>query len=507
MRTNWRYWVRVADTHPRRIVGAGLSLLVWCLAFGVARAGAATPTQDTPPATNAKAHGPPERRLLAWAAKHAAKLSLTVAALPEGKHVILHDGGVSRNPASVSKLVTAFVALKSIGSSYQYKTTVHGRLVDGHIQRLVIRGEGDPTLTSDTIQGIATRLSAIGLTSVDEAVVVDQSYFDDQFVPPAFEQQPDEWSAFRAPVCATAVDKNRLTLRVFPRAAGSDARVFVEPLGAAELSGRIRSVDQDTKGSGIKWSILPFEARPTVRVKGEVGVSEAAYALDRRTEDPRKLVGYVLREALQSRGIEVPKNVTLGTVDGSPILYTHQSDPLSTLLYRLGKESDNFAAEMLLKTIGAKVQGVGSSEAGAKVVVDSLAALGPMDPDLRWVNGSGLFDANRVSTNLLVRVLGAARADPSSAPEYLAQLSIAGSDGTLSRRLRTLPRGCSVRAKTGTLREVISLAGYVGRLDGSELAFALIVEGVTDQAATRIEIDRFVESLCSAPLEVLPQKR
>lgn len=490
----------MVDKSLRRVPGPRFGIALGVGALTLVRLAVATSAEDTPIEPAAKAPVPVEQRLVKWATEHHASLSLTVASLAGGRHVASHDGTVLRNPASVSKLLTAFAALKTLGPSYQYKTTVLGRVSDGHLSSLGLRGEGDPSLTSDHLQGIAARLSAMGVVAVDDAIIVDQSYFDDQFVPPAFEQQPDEWAAFRAPVCATAVDNNRLTLRVLPRAAGQLARVFVEPLGGAELSGEVRAVASGTKGKMIHVSVAPGVERPLVRVSGEIGANELPLAFERRTDDPRKVAGYALREALKVRGIKVPAEVSLGTGDGLPTLFAHESDALGILLHRLGKESDNFAAEMLLKSIGAKLTGVGSSAAGARGVTELLQRLGPEGEQLRLVNGSGLFDANRVSTNLLVRLIAEASADPTIAPEYLAQLSIGGVDGTLSRRLRKLPAGCLVRAKTGTLRTTISLAGLITRTDGHELAFAIVIENVKDQASTRSEIDRFIGELCLAPL-------
>lgn len=482
---------------------ASLGVAVANFAFGLARVVFAAPPDDSAATADQRAHPLIERRLVDWAAQHHVKLSLTVATLAGERHVAEHDGAALRNPASVSKLITAYVALKTLGSSHRFRTTLRGRLSAGHIQRLGIRGEGDPSLTSDNIDAMAARLSAMGLTVVDDPIVVDQSYFDDRFVPPAFEQQPNEWAAFRAPVCATAVDRNRLALRIEPQSVGISAQVFVEPLGAADLAGQIQSVDRDTKGTKIRWTILPGGERPTVRVDGEVGANEKAFTLERRADDPRKMVGHVLRQALLARGIRVPSEVTLGASEGLPGLIVHESDALSILLHRLGKESDNFAAEMLLKTIGARASGVGSSENGARAVTEWLLKLGPIGSEARIVNGSGLFDANRASSNLLVRLLVEAIADKGIAPEYLVQLSIAGGDGTLSKRMRRLPSGCVVRAKTGTLRSTISLAGLIGRQDGRDLVFAVLADDVKDQTSTRAEIDRFVEDLCSAPLPIL----
>jgi D-alanyl-D-alanine carboxypeptidase/D-alanyl-D-alanine-endopeptidase (penicillin-binding protein 4) len=190
----------------------------------------------------------------------------------------------------------------------------------------------------------------------------------------------------------------------------------------------------------------------------------------------------------------------MGGIGDLPVLYAHQSDSLSIIVNRLGKESDNFTAEMLLKAFGARVYQEGSSQAGLRVMQETLEQAGLSAAEMRWVNASGLFDANRVSTNLLVRLLGVAASDPTLAPEYFAQLSVAGRDGTLALRMPSLPAGCVVRAKSGTLRNVISLAGYVERAEHQRLTFAIIIENVNDQSAARQQIDKYVTSLCSAPV-------
>lgn len=478
--------------------------VIWCISLAgltvsVARPSQATPVQDASLAADTAPGSTPDGAVQAWAAQALADLSFTVIDVASGRTLLERDGRIPRNPASVSKLVTALAVLRTLGPSYQFKTALHGRIENGNIARLVIRGEGDPSLSSDHVQGLAARLVAMGLRQVD-AIVVDQSYFDDVYVPPAFEQQPEEWAAFRAPVCATAVDGNRLVLRVMPGAAGANARVSVEPFGAADLVGQVRTVERATKGGRVQFGVTPRKERPLVRVGGEIGVSDSLVMLQKRVEDPRLQIGYVLRDALSSRGVAVPSRVMLGAVEGAPTLLAHYSDPLSQILYRLGKESDNFAAEMLLKTLGAQANGVGSSESGVKVVLDVLNGLQVPDANVRWSNGSGLFDANRASTGLLVQVLTSAYRDPRIAPEYLAQLSIGGADGTLTSRLRRLPEGCFVRAKTGTLRSTISLAGYIERSGHSTMAFAIIAEKVKRQGEARAAMDQFIAALCQLPV-------
>ncbi|HMA93685.1 MAG TPA: D-alanyl-D-alanine carboxypeptidase/D-alanyl-D-alanine-endopeptidase [Polyangiaceae bacterium] len=475
------------------------SISLFGLAFSLARLGHATPALDPPGVADAVPRGAPDSAIQAWAAQSQAELSLTVADVASGRVLFEHDGNTPRNPASVSKLVTALAALRTLGPNHRFKTTLLGHMENGSLARLVIRGEGDPSLSGDHIQGLAARLVGLGLTRISNAIVVDQSYFDETYVPPAFEQQPGEWAAFRAPVCATAVSGNRLVLWVVPGTVGTDARAFIEPFGAAELAGHVRTIDGATKGSRVRFGVTPRKERPLVQIGGEIGASDSIVVQQKRTGDPRMQVGYVLRDALGARGVTVPSVVSLGSTPSEPILLTHYSDALGQILYRLGKESDNFAAEMLLKVLGAHVHGLGSSESGVRVVLDMLRGFQAYNANMHWSNGSGLFDANRTSTNLLTQVLTAAYRDPRIAPEYLAQLSIAGTDGTLTSRLRKLPAGCFVRGKTGTLRSTISLAGYVERSNGTTLAFALIAENVKRQAEARAAMDQLVTSLCLLP--------
>jgi D-alanyl-D-alanine carboxypeptidase/D-alanyl-D-alanine-endopeptidase (penicillin-binding protein 4) len=428
------------------------------------------------------------------------KLSATVVDADSGRTLMSHEGNVPRNPASVTKLVTARGALAVLGPTFTFETTIHGVIVDGRAEGLVLRGGGDPTLTTNDLRALVDELVRLGLSSVDGDVLVDQSAFEEPFVPPVFEQQPKEWAAFRAPVCAMAVDRNRVRIRIYPTRAGAPARVVVDPMGyvigdydVATVAGRLRD-------SKVTVQLEPVESRLRVRVSGSVGERDDVVAVERRLEDPRAVAGYVFRELLRERGIQVRGNVGVlrGSADGRALLVSRRSAPLATWLSALGKDSDNFTAEMLLIALGKSAGGAGRSDAGATVLLEDLSRLGPLEPGTRLINGSGLFDANRLSTDLLVRVLLAQRAEPGLFPEYVSQLSVAARDGTLRHRLAGVPRGCVIRAKTGSLRGTSSLSGYVARPDGAEWAFGVIVDGIADMAAPRPEIDAFVASLCDA---------
>jgi D-alanyl-D-alanine carboxypeptidase/D-alanyl-D-alanine-endopeptidase (penicillin-binding protein 4) len=302
-------------------------------------------------------------------------------------------------------------------------------------------------------------LKSFGVKRVEGDVVVDQRFFDEQTTPPAFEQQPNEWAGFRAPVSAVALDENCLTMTVRPGAVGSSARVEFDPPGFVDLEGTIKTAE----GGGadtVELALAGSGPRMSAKVSGAVAGDSRVVRFTRRAEDPRLLAGYALKAVLERSGIEVKGDVKLGTAHGHT-LAKHFSAPLSTLLYALGKQSDNFYAEMVYKTLGGegKARPARAGDA-AEVVTKFLQRSGAMDAGVVIKNGSGLFDANRVTAWSTVELLRWAWRDPAVQPEFLAQLAVGGVDGTLHKRFRQELTRRRVRAKTGTLDDVIALSGY-----------------------------------------------
>ncbi len=122
------------------------------------------------------------------------------------------------------------------------------------------------------------------------------------------------------------------------------------------------------------------------------------------------------------------------------------------------------------------------------------------------VNGSGLFDGNQVAPQHVTQTLVAAYRDPAIRAEYVAHLAVGGSDGTLRSRLEDLPRARMVRAKTGTLRDVIALSGYVlGEADRS-VAFSFLANGIAGkQGKAKKLADDIVRALANYAIRPTPQ--
>jgi D-alanyl-D-alanine carboxypeptidase/D-alanyl-D-alanine-endopeptidase (penicillin-binding protein 4) len=409
------------------------------------------------------------------------------------------DAHRQRNPASNSKILTAAAVLDRFGPDHRFTTGVHGRIENGTVPTLVLRGEGDPSLETDELWQLASALYDQGVRKVG-ALLVDQSRFDAAFVPPAFGQQPDEWAPFRAPVSAVALERNAVTLNVAPGRRGSPATVWFDPPGFVDVRGSVET-KEPAAGNGVRLTLTPNGQRLTADVAGFIGEGTPRARFGKRVDDPRLYAGYVLRALLRRMGVDVTGDVALGGEGVRARLAYVESQPTGVLVRELGKNSDNFYAEMLLKDLGGLARGTpATTENGASAVVAWLTEIGALDSGARVKNGSGLFDSNRVSPWTLATVLRHAHESPRIGADFVAELSVGGVDGTLKSRFKRRSKERVVRAKSGTLDQVIALSGYVLAPAGkAPWVFSIIAEGVNGRhAEARDHIDQAVDALAAS---------
>ena len=174
---------------------------------------------------------------------------------------------------------------------------------------------------------------------------------------------------------------------------------------------------------------------------------------------------------------------------------TVRSAPLSDIVAGMLRESDNTAAELLVRELGVAKRGDGSTPAGTQAIADALTEAGLPTAGLRLGDGSGLEVTNQSTCALLAAALR--KPDRSGAPELSPLLAVAGRSGTLSLRLVGSPLEGKLRAKTGSLNGVSGLTGY---LDGRRgLSFAFLVNGPISESAGRLLQDRLMALLAGYP--------
>jgi serine-type D-Ala-D-Ala carboxypeptidase/endopeptidase (penicillin-binding protein 4) len=189
---------------------------------------------------------------------------------------------------------------------------------------------------------------------------------------------------------------------------------------------------------------------------------------------PALAAASLFRTTLAANGVLVDHPARTGTLTTSGLpLARDVSAPLAEIVRFMGRESDNFTAEVLVKQLGALHAGSGSTGAGARVVRRALAAAGVPLGGVRIADGSGLSRLDRLTATAVVGVLKAGIADPDIRDAFLASLAVAGVDGTLQGRLETRPARGRVIAKTGTTNAACALSGFVR----DRFVFAILQNG------------------------------
>jgi D-alanyl-D-alanine carboxypeptidase/D-alanyl-D-alanine-endopeptidase (penicillin-binding protein 4) len=259
------------------------------------------------------------------------------------------------------------------------------------------------------------------------------------------------------------------------------------------VQGEVRT-EKGQKRDHVGLTLKPHDLVLSAQVSGTIPEGGDVVHVTRRIDNPELYAGIVLKRVLLNLGVDVQGDVKRGGEDETQELVGRDSLTLAELVQQLGKASDNFYAETLLKTLGAEKRGKpGSSASGAEVELSWLKAQKLAEDGLKISNGSGLYDANRVSARTLTRLLEHAYLDPTISRAYQDQLAVGGQDGTLRARFFALRSRPAVHAKTGTLNKVTALSGYVfGPDHETGVAFSILVNGTSDHAGARQRMDQLV---------------
>ena len=165
------------------------------------------------------------------------------------------------------------------------------------------------------------------------------------------------------------------------------------------------------------------------------------------------------------------------------VLVRHESKPLSLIVRDLGKYSNNFVAEQLVKSMGAQESGApGTTAGGAEVLEEYLVSVGADSGSYRVIDGSGFSRENRLTVRTLLRVVRSVVDAFETSYEFVASLSVSGVDGTLEDRMGFPGLMGSVRAKTGLLDGVTAISGVMKTVSGEEVLFSMIANGFECEA-------------------------
>jgi len=421
-----------------------------------------------------------------------ARVTVQVRSLDDDSLVFSRDGDELLNPASNVKLFTAATALATLGPDFRFETDflTDREFKDGKARVLYVRGRGDPTVNTERLYGMVSDLVHAGLKEVTD-IVLDDTYFDAERTAPGFDQETGD-KAYLAPTGALSLNWNSVGVFLRPgEHIGAAAVTEVEPPSDFfVIESEVTTGAKTQRRYTVSSSVDKDKVRQKIEVKGVVPVDKGVWSQWKKVDQPALYFGFTLKQLLTQRGVKVKGRVRAGAVPpGSKLLTAAASDTLDIVLKRLNKNSSNFVAEQLIKTIGAEVKGVpGSHGKGIEAVEDFLERdVGIPRGTYVMKNGSGLNDANRFSAAQTTTLLShMARRFP-IAPEYLSALAIAAKDGTLRYRFEGSEAVGRLRAKTGTLENVSALSGYVQAVGGERFVFSVMVNDFPGRASSVVQ--------------------
>jgi D-alanyl-D-alanine carboxypeptidase/D-alanyl-D-alanine-endopeptidase (penicillin-binding protein 4) len=394
-------------------------------------------------------------------------LSLYLRAVDEPQPRIALNIGVARSPASTIKLLTTAATLDRLGPDYRWKTQalLGGPLAAGRLTGdLIIQGGGDPSIRTEQLWRFLWELRARGLVHIDGDILIDNAAFD---LPPAsradFDGDGD--NPYNALPVAFSINGQvtEVTAEIDP--GSGDLRTWLAPpiAGMALIDGaRVVAAPCTAKHHRLGLQVADGEPAHSVTLSGTFASKCGSDRLARLLLGPVDHAAGAILALWSQLGGTLAGEIREGeTPQDATLFHTLESEPLAQVVRDVNKRSDNLMARTLLLTLGMEDQGRPATvEKGREALIDWLDSQGLELPGLVIDNGSGLSRETRISAEGLAQVLGWAYAHPEMA-ELIASLPIVGVDGTLARRLRRSPVQGQGHIKTGTLRGVTAMAGFV----------------------------------------------
>ena len=378
--------------------------------------------------------------------------------------------------ASNTKLITTACAIAKLGPGYRFRTT----LAWDDSGDLHVFGAGDPLIggrlygddPTKVFRDAAARLKEAGQASFPGRLVLHPGIFDDVALHPAWvEARYDQDSWWCAPVGGLSFNDNCVDL-IYEGGAGAGDAVKITPRPETRyvsIDNRAATVQVRPKDFGF----VRKDGTNRIIANGELAAGTKPRIAWVAIQDPARYFGTVLRETLAREGVlvagdlAVEPGLKLETKHTELLLVEHT---LEEAVKPCNTVSQNLYAEMILKLLGFRFRGVGSTAAGIEVVQEFLRNdVGVTDVEL--VDGSGLARDNKASAESMVTLLRYMRKHRHG-KAFMDSLAVAGASGTLKERME--PTAGRVHAKTGSISGVSCLTGFAESPAGELFIFSVL---------------------------------
>ncbi|MBS9781552.1 MAG: D-alanyl-D-alanine carboxypeptidase/D-alanyl-D-alanine-endopeptidase, partial [Gammaproteobacteria bacterium] len=411
--------------------------------------------------------------------------------------IVDYHSEIPRTPASVMKVITTGTGLLLLGADYRWKTEFYtdGSINNGTLNgNLIIKGYGDPYMVEENMADIVSALKINGLSHINGKVILDNNYFQHS------DENPDAFDGhgfepYNAIPNALSINFRTITLNFTVK--NKQIHISSDPqLSYTHIKNEMRFNRQKRCRGRRAFTpkIKLDKAQGLIIVSGTMSRNCKEQKISKVLTDAGDLYFGHFRRAWQEQGGTISGTWVYGQVPSTATLfYQYQSHlPLSEQIAAMNKKSNNIMTRQLFLTIGAeKMQAPATLDKSRQVVKQQLNQLGVDTQDLFVDNGSGLSRMASISAKQLGQFLLAMHRSPAS-HTFEQSLSVAGVDGTLRKRLRNTPLAGNIIGKSGTLKKVKSLAGYMHSQSGKKYIYVMLFEGKNARAG-RLLMDNILQ--------------
>nr|WP_275695612.1 D-alanyl-D-alanine carboxypeptidase/D-alanyl-D-alanine-endopeptidase [Fredinandcohnia sp. SECRCQ15] len=432
---------------------------------------------------------------------------ISIRSATTGELLFEHNGHTRLRPASNLKLLTAATALSSLGETYTFETEV---LTDGNVNdkklegNLYLKGKGDPTLLISDFEQLAKKIKDSGIEMIIGNLIADDTWYDDERYSIDL-TWVDETTYYGSAVSALTASPNKdydsgtVIITISPgNEINKEPTITIQPKNNyVKIINQAKTISSE----GVKeLEIYREHGSNTITIMGTIPINSNRTSEWISVWEPTGYALDLFKQSLIDEGIILIGEEGSGkTPESAESLVSHHSITLSELMIPFMKLSNNGHGETLVKEMGKVNKGEGSWDKGIEVMKNELSKLG-VNPDQMVIrDGSGISHVNLISANDISYLLYTIQKEEWF-PSYLKSMPIAGNGdknigGTMRNRLKSSEMNGKVLAKTGSIRTVSSLSGYITTRNGDVLVFSIILNNLIDGSDGKAIEDKIVNIL------------
>lgn len=378
-------------------------------------------------------------------------ISISIKEASTGKSIYSVNDKILMSPASVQKILTTPVIVETLGNDYKFSTELYSREDGVYLLKL----GADPYLKTSDLKQL---LAPVKVES--KKIYIDDSVLDSKTWGEGW-QWDDDMNVLMPKFGAYNLDKNLIKLTIMPPEKGQFATIINPSKYPLVFFNNI------TKGEKTKLDIHRDSSISdnTIVLAGTVARPTTIYI---PVNNIKKYFELQAKNTLENKKVYLKSGFSsnkMKDTDKQEAIVTHD---IEVAINDILKNSNNMVSETLFKLAGAKYCGfeTGTDSSGVKMFNDYCIKHKIDNSRIRITDGSGVSKNNLVSTNFVTEFLLATKNN-----EIMKQLPTAG-EGTLTHRL--LPLKNNIHAKTGTLSDISSIAGYLTSKSGKNYVFCII---------------------------------